>query len=195
MNGFERRKKLKETNILEAALTLFMKYGIQKVSVAEIAKEATVSQVTIYNYFESKDNLVREVIIFYVNKIWDEYEQLFHSDLPFPEKVKKIIFDKRITANHMHEDFFNHFMKEYSNENNYISQFYIEKALPSFIKLFEDGKEQGYVDKDISDEAILLYIQMFADYMQREDVAEAILPITEDLTKIFFYGVAGKKDE
>lgn len=192
MNGFERRKKFKKINILKAGLALFLKYGVQKVSVAEVAKEADVSQVTIYNYFESKDNLVSEVIIFYVNDVWKEYESLFNSDIPFPEKVKKIVFDKRLTANYMNEDFFNHFMQEYSSEDNYISQFYTETALPSFVKLFEEGKEQGYVDKEISEQAILLYIQMFADYMQREDVAEAILPLTEDLTKIFFYGIAGK---
>ncbi|MHA6252634.1 TetR/AcrR family transcriptional regulator [Oceanobacillus sp. CAU 1775] len=195
MNGFERRKKLKKQNILEAALALFIKDGIQKVSVAEIAKEANVSQVTIYNYFESKDNLIKEVIIYYVNVIWEEYEKLFKSDIPFPEKIKKIIFDKRMVAGEINEDFFNYFMLEYNSESNYIEQFYSEKALPSFMKLFEEGKEQGYVDKGISDEAILFYIQMFADYIRRDTMAEAILPITEDLTKIFFYGVAGKSDK
>lgn len=194
MNGFERRKELKKRDILEAALALFMRHGIDKVAVAEIAKEANVSQVTIYNYFESKDNLIREVIIYYVDQIWEEYVKLFHSDIPFPEKLKKIIFDKRIVANQINEDFFNYFMREYSSEDNYIMQFYTETALPSFMKLFEEGKEQGYVDRNISDEAILFYIQMFADYMRRDNMAEAILPITEDLTKIFFYGVAGKSD-
>lgn len=194
MNGFERRKELKKRDILEAALALFMRHGIDKVAVAEIAKEANVSQVTIYNYFESKDNLIREVIIYYVDQIWEEYVKLFHSDIPFPEKLKKIIFDKKIVANQINEDFFNYFMREYSSEDNYIMQFYTETALPSFMKLFEEGKEQGYVDRNISDEAILFYIQMFADYMRRDNMAEAILPITEDLTKIFFYGVAGKSD-
>ena len=63
------------------------------------------------------------------------------------------------------------------------------------MKLFEEGRAQGYVDKSISNEAILFYIQMFADYMRRENAADAILPITEDLTKIFFYGVAGKSEK
>ena len=194
MNGFERRKALKKTNILEAALSLFMKYGVQKVSVAEIAEQANVSQVTIYNYFESKDNLVKEVIIYFVNKVWEEYEQLFASDKPFPEKVKGIIFDKKMIANQINEDFFSYFMKEYMREDSYIKQFYTEKTLPGLIKLFHEGKEQGYIDETLSDKAILLYTQMFADYMRREDVYERVLPLTEDLTKIFFYGVAGKNE-
>lgn len=192
MNGFERRKKLKQKHILEAALTLFLEYGVQKVSIAEIAEKANVSQVTIYNYFESKDNLVTEVVNYYVDKIWAEYEPLFQSDVPFPEKIKQIVFEKKIIADDIHEDFFNHFMQEYIEEDSYLRQFYINTALPSFIQLFNEGKQQGYIDENLSDEAIIMYLQMYADFMRREDVYEQILPLTEDLTKMFFYGIAGK---
>lgn len=195
MNGFERRKEQKKRKILETALTLFMKYNIRKVSVSEIAKEAQVSQVTIYNYFENKDNLVHEVIIFYVDKIWEEYEQLFNSNIPFPTKVKKIIFDKSEVASHINEEFFEYFMKEYSGEDSYIEKLYMEKALPRFMELFNEGKEQGFVDPSISNEAILLYLQMFKEFLQRGDVTKNILPITEDLTKLFFFGIAGKNEE
>ena len=95
MDGFERRRELKKRNILDAALNLFLTNGVQKVSIAEIASKAAVSQVTIYNYFESKDNLVHEVITYYVDRVWNDYEQLFNSSLPFYEKVKQIIFDKK----------------------------------------------------------------------------------------------------
>ncbi|MEC1177412.1 TetR/AcrR family transcriptional regulator [Metasolibacillus meyeri] len=195
MNGFERRKELKKSHILEAALALFLKYGIHKVAVAEIAKEANVSQVTIYNYFDSKDNLVKEVIVFYVHQIWEEYKQLFDSDMPFPDKVKKMIFDKKDYAKQTHEEFFNDFMAEYASENNYIEKFYTETVLPSILKLFEEGKKQGYVDASISNEAILFYIQMFAEYMQKDGASQNMLSMTEDLTKLFFFGIAGKVKE
>ena len=192
MNGFERRKALKKNNILEAALSLFLKNGISKVSVAEIAKVADVSQVTIYNYFESKDNLIGEVYRYYVHQVWEEYLRLFNSKIPFPEKVKTMIFDKTLVANQMNEEFLEYFMKNYMQEDSYIMKFYTETALPQFLELIAEGKEQGYIDKSISDEAIMLYIQMFADYMRREDIASSLLPFTEDLTKLFFYGIFGK---
>ena len=53
-NGFERRKERKKTDILQASLNLFIKYGTKKVAISEIAQKAQVSQVTIYNYFENK---------------------------------------------------------------------------------------------------------------------------------------------
>ncbi|MBS4219842.1 TetR/AcrR family transcriptional regulator [Bacillus sp. FJAT-49711] len=193
MDGFIRRKEMKKADILNTALALFIEFGVQKVSIAEIARKAKVSQVTIYNYFESKDNLVHEVIIFYIDKEWLEYEQLLKKDIPFPEKIKKIIFNKKETANRIHEDFYQYFMREYAAGMSYIENLYIEKTVPSFVDLFNEGKKQGYIDPALSNEAILFYIQMIKEYMQREDVYQKILPMTEDIVRLLFYGIMGER--
>ncbi|WP_187441947.1 TetR/AcrR family transcriptional regulator [Sutcliffiella horikoshii] len=194
MDGFQRRREQKKQDILEAALTLFMEYGVQKVSISEIAQKANVSQVTIYNYFESKHKLTSDVFGYYINKTSDDFEKLIHSDIPFPEKIKQIIFNKKEISKQIHEEFYHYMMKEYATEGNIIEKIYVEKALPYFAKLFEEGKEQGYVDPNLSQEAILFYVQMLKDYMQREEVYQKVLPLTEDITNIFFYGIIGKKE-
>ncbi|MBM7580449.1 TetR/AcrR family transcriptional regulator [Jeotgalibacillus terrae] len=193
MNGFERRRELKKQHILQAAMELFSELGIQKVSIADIARKAQVSQVTIYNYFESKHNLIHDVFIYYVDQASNQFEGIVHSDQPFPEKVKMIIFNKKQVSSNIHPEFYQYLMKEYTEEGNYIEKIYIEKALPYFIQLFDEGKKKGYVDQNLSNEAIIFYIQMLKDYVQREDVYEKMLPLTEDITNIFFYGVMGKK--
>ncbi|QFT89054.1 HTH-type transcriptional repressor Bm3R1 [Bacillus sp. THAF10] len=193
MDGFQRRKELKKQSILEAGLALFMEYGIQKVSIAEIAEKANVSQVTIYNYFESKHKLSKDVFEYYITKASEDFEKLVYSDLPFPEKIKQIIFNKKEISKQIHQEFYYFLMKEYADEGNILEKIYVEKALPYFSKLFEEGKQQGYVDPNLSQEAILLYVQMLKDYMQREDVYTKVLPLTEDITNIFFYGIIGKK--
>ncbi|WP_404462628.1 TetR/AcrR family transcriptional regulator [Sutcliffiella horikoshii] len=194
MDGFQRRREQKKQDILEAALALFMEYGVQKVSISQIAQKANVSQVTIYNYFESKHKLTSDVFGYYINKTSDDFEKLIHSDIPFPEKIKQIIFNKKEISKQIHEEFYHFMMKEYATEGNIIEKIYVEKALPYFAKLFEEGKEQGYVDPKLSQEAILFYVQMLKDYMQREEVYQKVLPLTEDITNIFFYGIIGKKE-
>ncbi|WP_202077896.1 TetR family transcriptional regulator [Caldalkalibacillus salinus] len=194
MDGFQRRRERKKKDILNAALSLFMKHGIQKVSIAEIAKEAKVSQVTIYNYFESKHNLIHAVFNYYVDKALAEYEQVVHSDHPFPEKIKQLIFNKTQVARDINEEFYQSLMYEFSS-GDYIQKIYAQKVLPHFTDLFNEGKEQGYVDRDLSNEAILFYINMLKDAMLQKDVYQKVLPVTEDITKIFFYGIVGKRDE
>ncbi|MDX5475562.1 MAG: TetR/AcrR family transcriptional regulator [Bacillaceae bacterium] len=194
MDGFQKRREQKKVNILKGALALFMEYGIQKVSIAEIAKKANVSQVTIYNYFESKHNLVHEVFTYYINKVSEEFESLMKSDIPFPEKVKQIIFNKKEAANSIHEELYQYFMKEYNEDVNYLEKIYIQRIFPLIVQLLDEGKEQGYVDPDLSTEAVMFYFQMMKEYMQREDIYTKILPLTEDITKILFYGISGKRE-
>jgi AcrR family transcriptional regulator len=193
MDGFERRREQKKLDILEAALALFMEYGIKKISVVDIAKKANVSQVTIYNYFESKHNLIHEVFLYYINKTSAEFDQVVNSDLSFPEKIKKIIFDKKKIATEIHEELYQYFMREYTSEGSFIEKIYVEEALPRFIRLFEEGKEQGFVDPNLSNEAIIFFIHAINEYMQREDVYEKVLPLTEDIMNLIFFGIMGKK--
>lgn len=195
IDGFQRRKEQKKINILEAALHLFKQYGTKKVSVAEIAKQANVSQVTIYNYFGSKHDLIYEVIVYFVDTVWAEYEEMFKADLPFPKKIKQMIFNKKTDAEDISSNFYHDFMKEYPAGLAYIEQLYEKQALPRFLELFDEGKKQGYVDKSISNEAIFMYIQMFREFLLKDNIYEQLLPLTEDLTKLFFYGIVGQSKE
>lgn len=196
MDGFKRRSELKRTSILQSALDLFMKFGIRRVSVAEIAKTANVSQVTIYNYFGSKDKLVDEVVVYYIEEIWNEYQEILDSDIHISEKIKQIIFNKTTSASSINEEIYNYILKDFSSgTGSYIEEFYTNKALPELIKLFDEGKQQGYIDSTISNEAILIYIQMFREYLQQKPIYEQVRPYTEELTKMFFYGIVGYREK
>ncbi len=53
----ERKKQQTRRQIFEAARGLFEKKGFDRVSVAEIARAADVSEVTVFNYFPTKEDL------------------------------------------------------------------------------------------------------------------------------------------
>lgn len=63
----EIRQKSK-SNIMTAALTEFALHGFEATSIAQIAKRAEVSKGLLYNYFESKEDLVEQLILEAVNE-------------------------------------------------------------------------------------------------------------------------------
>jgi len=57
--GLRERKKMEtRRRLLETATRLFSERGFDRVSVAEIADAADVSKMTVFNYFDSKEDLV-----------------------------------------------------------------------------------------------------------------------------------------
>ncbi|RKT18629.1 TetR family transcriptional regulator [Streptomyces sp. 1114.5] len=59
MSGLrERKKELTRQAISEAAITLFLEHGFDRVSVADVAAAADVSKPTLFSYFATKEDLV-----------------------------------------------------------------------------------------------------------------------------------------
>ena len=56
----ERKKARTRQAIADAAARLFAERGYEQVAVSDVAREAEVSEQTVYNYFPTKDQLVTD---------------------------------------------------------------------------------------------------------------------------------------
>ncbi|GAF63240.1 putative transcriptional regulator [Bacillus sp. TS-2] len=157
-------------------------------------KKAHVSQVTIYNYFENKHNLIHETYKFYIDNEVSDFIKLVKEDIPFPEKIKKLILQSKQASAQIHDEFYQYMIQDYSKEHNYLELSYTEQVLPYFEELIHEGKKNGFIDKQLSNQVIMMYIQMFAEYTKKEEVSMALLPNSEEFSKVFFYGLFGYKD-
>ena len=58
---YEQMRQEKRRKIMDVALELFASEGYHATSVAKIAEKADISKGLLYNYFESKDDLLKEI--------------------------------------------------------------------------------------------------------------------------------------
>lgn len=91
----------KRKAIIQAATSLFLVQGMQKVSMSAIAAEAPVSKATLYKYFESKDSLFAACISDFCADLLQTMEQLTLEENEIEETLESIaanfvelIFDK-----------------------------------------------------------------------------------------------------
>jgi len=60
--GLRERKKARTRRVIaDAAARLFAERGYEQVAVSDVAREAEVSEQTIYNYFQTKEQLVTDL--------------------------------------------------------------------------------------------------------------------------------------
>ena len=195
MNGFEKRKAQKKDSIRRAALELFQTYGFQKVSIGEIARRAGVSQVTIYNHFESKEGLIRDVLKWHMAELLGKYMEVMNSSKPFLEKLESIVFDKSRMASQFQGELIQTMIKDDAELMKYMEQLYEEKINPAMMNFFNEGIQQGYISPKISMETILLYFEIIRHgFYDIPNVTEQVNRKPELLTELIHlmtYGLNG----
>ena len=64
----KKRSQEKELHILESALKIFGEKGFEAATISAISKEAKISDVTIYEYFESKEDVIFSIAELYTRR-------------------------------------------------------------------------------------------------------------------------------
>ncbi|WP_064091807.1 TetR/AcrR family transcriptional regulator [Rossellomorea aquimaris] len=196
MNGFEKRKQLKMKQIEDAAFFLFTKYGAQKVNIQDIAKKANVSQVTIYNYFGSKDDLLYTVFKNFMDRKMDQFIQLKNSSLDFKAKIETLIQSKLEDT----ETFCPEFIQEVLTQKGPIAelfQTYTERSVPLIHELLEEGKEKGYVSTELSLETLMFFLNsILSNFRMNKGMfsnEETKRQFIKETHHFIFYGLVGKQ--
>ncbi len=85
---FEAIRQKSEARIREVALELFASKGYSSTSISQIAKAANVSKGLMYNYFESKEQLLHKIILEAANEGVGAMEEfLKHDHEPLEELI------------------------------------------------------------------------------------------------------------
>lgn len=79
--------------IFEAARNLFYRYGIRGVSVDQIATEASTTKVTLYRVFESKDDLVVQVLEDHTKRVFEWWDSVVALHAGVPRKQIEALFE------------------------------------------------------------------------------------------------------
>lgn len=191
------KPKSKKERIIAAAIRLWQKtHNVNKVSLADIAQEASVSPTTIYNNFGTRERLVEEVIKHVIKETLDKQWAVIRSELPIPLKMQGILSVKMAAMQDMQVDLLTKLNTDPAI-SKYIDEIYQTEMKPMMTTVIEEGKRQGYIHPDLPDEVVMIYL----DILKAGGIACAgeLQRITGDrrlltgLTRIFYYGLFQKE--
>ena len=185
-------EKPKRKQIILTAKALFWKYGIKRVTVEEICREARVSKMTFYKYFNNKMELARSILEKLTSDALNEYKDFMDADIPFTDKVKKSITLKIEYTNAMSPEFF---ADLYNDNNPEIVNFFNQKVQENIQIVTNDyveAQKKGDIRSDIKPAFILYFLNHLLDMAKDENLLQLYdspQDLIMELTNFFFYGV------
>lgn len=194
MNKFEIRTNKKKEAILRTALDLFRTNGFVNTSIKNIAALANVSQVSVYNYFGSKNLLVKEAISSLMDDVTSAAEEILAQPLSFQEKVERAFSLCSEDVGRIIEEFFSVAALEDPQMVQAIADTLQDKRNQLYRKYIEYGKAEGCIDTSIPTETTLAFLNAI-DQASSTTNDELNENHRADTLKLVLYGLLIRKEQ
>lgn len=187
-------KTKKYDQILEATKKLFYRYGIKRVTIEDICKEADVSKMTFYKYFPNKTKLAKTMLTNIFNQSERLFRELMESDMPFAEKMERLVQWMLDNSKDASMQFVAEIYE--ASADSEIALFLKQAAherMQGVVKEFVKAQEKGLMRKDLKPELLLAIFDKIQELAGDERVLKAynnVQEMTREISNFFIYGIA-----
>lgn len=121
-----RQDEEKKSRIKNAVVKVVLEEGLSGVSISKIAKSAGVSPATVYVYYESKDDMMKSMLMEYASMLW----QAVQENVTLEQSGQQII--DTLAHNYYH------YMVRHEMEFSFVEQFL---SCPAFARNFSEQEQ------------------------------------------------------
>lgn len=189
-------RKNKKEQVLEKATELFFQKGILATSMDEIAAAVPVSKMTIYNYYQSKDRLVGEVLERYIRYLHEVMNEMIAAHPNDPLQALLETLDHRKFQ--IPEQFLHECLEHYPQFTSQMISYYNEHVSGQFEQLILTGQQKGQIRKEISPHLLLMYVQAMKDFLSRPEIMHGIQDLraaSDQFRTMFLYGIVAPEHQ
>lgn len=180
MKKGEKRKQ----ELLKIAYKMFLSKGYENTSVDEIIEEAGIAKGTYYYYFESKEQMLEEVIEMMIGQEAEMARQVLSSNLDVVQKILGIMAafrpapEEATIENALHQ-------QENALMHNKVLKRLVAEAIPLLSEAAEEGIRQGIFNCDHVPERVKILLivgnELFDDGNFTENDVTVFIDMAEKL--------------
>lgn len=179
--------------IIVKATEAFTLHGIKSITMDDIATSLGISKRTLYEVFEDKETLLREVIL----KNQEDKNEFLENLLAESTNVLEVIlvcFQKSIEVFHQTNKRFFEDLKKYPHVFNMVKK-NCDKDSESTIAFFKSGVEQGIFRDDVNFAIVNLLVREQFDLLMNTDICKEypFLEVYESIMFTFLRGIATER--
>jgi AcrR family transcriptional regulator len=158
-------------------------------------EEGRRQPVTIYNHFHDKDGLVREAVTRLAMDHWSRFRAILEGDSPFVEKLERVVALKREMADWYSSELVRSAISADPQIRRAVGSLFENQVNPLLLKFLKSGQREGAVRRDLSINALRIYLDMFTDVARTHpelfEGAKRPSKITREVWSLFLHGIGG----
>ncbi len=188
-----RKTSPKYQSIIAKGKELFWKHGIKRVTIEEICTESQVSKMTFYKFFPNKIELAKSLLQHILEESFQQFNEILTDDIPFTEKINRIIRLKFEATENISTEFINDL---YKNKEYGLSEYMEEqrnRTLNLFIKFLSESQQKGDIRKDVKIDFIMDYINYGYTLLENKELSSKYdnpQALIMEFINFMFYGLS-----
>ncbi len=151
-----RKNEEKKQNIKQAVIKLILEEGFHGASISKIAREAGVSPATVYIYYSSKDEMLREIYQEYADQVYSHLLEQIDKDMNGKQFIETILKTYYSYINEQEKVFY--FVEQFSSCPSLADNCRDTEGCFKIFSLFDDLKEK-IILKNIDN--VIIYSMLF----------------------------------
>ncbi len=179
-------------DVLKCSVTNFTKFGSKRFTMDELANELGISKKTIYKYFESKEDLVVESVIFLIENFKDDIQTIVASQ---NEPITSIILIYKKGFEHLKNfkpSFIFGLKKYYPKANAIFDGFRDNFTKTTIYNLLVEAKSAGIIKPEVNLNLFCdLYFKRFEEIAFKNNNLFDIYSNQELLNHLIVYNLKG----
>lgn len=180
------KKDIRKKELIKIAYDLFITKGYENTSVDEIIAIAGIAKGTYYYHFESKEQMLEEVVNMMIDTSIERAKQIVQSDLKLEEKLVYTILALRVTPEEQSVQDIIH-KKENILLHKKTNDRIIEEAVPILSEIVREAKKEGlfHCDDNIEERVRMTLILSNEMFDHKRVFEKQILVFIDTLEKIY----------
>ena len=178
MKKGEKRKQ----ELLKIAYDMFLTRGYENTSVDEIIERAQIAKGTYYYHFQSKEQMLEEVIDMMIDSETEMAEQIIRTNIPVPQKIVGILTSMKPTEAEQP------IKNTLFQEENVLMHHKVRKKLidtlnPLLSKVIEEGVNEGIFKCDNIPERVKMLLIISDGTFNEGTFSERDISVFIDMTE------------
>ena len=169
----EQSRLVSKVDVLEAAKLLFSKQGYQQTSTRQIAAAAGLKSGSIYHHFQTKEDILHEMVKPYVSDVLPDFDRVVATSLNAHDAFRNLLdFSLHVPTQHPHVS--NIVLNEWSFFDSEPSFSYVNetwaKAREIWSRILTQGADEGTFRTDLDIRLVVQTITALIASVARDQV-------------------------